>query len=103
MSGQGLAFEGSAGDLGGESQSAGSVAAQSLSLDGCPVLSQSLFFEEGSEAGALGGRDPSHAHPRTPNTHAALARRTRTHAALERSPHPHSHAVTRSREPCSLL
>ena len=79
---QGLAFESSGGELGGESQSAGSAAAQSLSLDGCPDLGQSLFVEEGSEAGELGGGGPPHT---------ALARRTRTHAALERARtlHPH--------------
>ena len=55
---QGLAFESSGGELGGESQSAGSVAARSLSLDGGPDLSQGLFFEEGSEAGERREGDP---------------------------------------------
>ena len=86
---QGLALKGSGGQLGGESQSVGTVAARCFPLDGRPDLSQGLFFEEGSEAGELGGGGPPHTHPRTPNTHAALARRTRKHAALERTMHPH--------------
>ena len=32
--------------------------AQSLSLEGSPDLSQSLYFEEGSEAGEPGGGGP---------------------------------------------
>ena len=55
---QSLALKGSGGQLGGESQSAGSVAARSLPLDGGPDLSQGLFFEEGSEAGELGEGAP---------------------------------------------
>ena len=55
---QGLALKGSGGQLGGESQLAGSVAARCLPLDGGPDLGQGLFFEEGSEAGEPGGGGP---------------------------------------------
>ncbi len=55
---QGHALKGSGGQLGGESQSVGSVAARSFPLDGRPDLSQGLFFEEGSEAGERREGDP---------------------------------------------